>query len=244
MAVRTDGPAPYAPAATVLSVIDRYRNRGLQKPIDLDVLQRAGVTESLAPRTLQSLVLLDLISEEGEPLDNFEALARVPEADFPSKLADILREVYADVFQYVNPSEDGTANIRDAFRGYTPRGQQNRMVTLFTGLCAAAKIIDEEPPKTRARSASGSNRSSSRSTSSQGSSRGSRKGSGRTQNHLLVGDDVPPTVLGILAGLPKAGKTWTSKRRELFLSAFKSVVDLEYHVDDNLAGDDESEADE
>ena len=48
MPIRTGGPAPYAPPATVLHVLHALRDRGLTTPITSDVLLRAGVGDSLA----------------------------------------------------------------------------------------------------------------------------------------------------------------------------------------------------
>src|SRR5690349_12129895 len=106
MPILPNGIAPYAPAATVLSVIDRARQRGLPPTVTKDVLMRAGVSESLIPRTLQSLQLLELINDDGTWTPNLETLRRAPESELQSTLAEIVRSVYADVFQYVDPSKD------------------------------------------------------------------------------------------------------------------------------------------
>lgn len=149
-----NGGAPYAPVATVLEVITRYRDRGLQTPFTADVLTRAGVTEGLAPRTLQSLRLLDLINEQGEPTEEFERLRQAPTDEFPQRLEALIRMVYADVFQFADPSVDNQERVADAFRQYTPAGQRGRMVTLFLGLCQEAGIIEESPVRRRSTRAS------------------------------------------------------------------------------------------
>src|SRR5688572_17050623 len=138
MSIVADGVAPYAPTATVVSVIDRARARGLPSPVTKDVLMKAGVSESLVPRTLQSLQLLELVQDDGTWTDNLEMLRRAPEGEFQGRLAEIIRTVYAEVFQYVDPVKDSGTAIRDAFRGFTPHGQQDRMVSLFIGLCQKA----------------------------------------------------------------------------------------------------------
>src|SRR5687768_1056094 len=126
MPIQPNGVCPYAPGGTILSVIERARDRGLPNPVTKEVLMRAGVTESLAPRALQALVLLELTNEEGAWTNNMETLRRCPEAEFPERLAAIIRAVYADVFQYIDPATDEPTTIRDAFRAYTPHGQQDR----------------------------------------------------------------------------------------------------------------------
>jgi len=147
MSIQTDGQAPYAPPKAVLHVITGYRERGLQTPFTVDVLKRAGVTEALAPRTLQTFKLLDLIGDGGEPTETFVALRKAPHDEFQQRLGAVLKASYAEVFSYIDPAQDSPDRIRDAFRSYKPHGQQERMVTLFLGLCEAAGIITEKLPK-------------------------------------------------------------------------------------------------
>ena len=48
MAIQADGTAPYAPAGTIIEIVERFRNHGLAEPFDTDVLERAGVPASLS----------------------------------------------------------------------------------------------------------------------------------------------------------------------------------------------------
>ena len=67
MAVTADSSAPYAPASAIIELIDKYRNRGLPSTITGEVLGKAGVSDSLIPRTLQALQTLELINDQGAP---------------------------------------------------------------------------------------------------------------------------------------------------------------------------------
>src|SRR5687767_13203402 len=113
MAVNTERPGPYAPEMSISGVIDRYRNRGLSRPINAEVLGRAGVSDSLIPRTLQSLVTLDLIDPEGNPTETLETLRRVREPEFREALGNWIRAAYADVLSFVDPNAP-ESEIRDA----------------------------------------------------------------------------------------------------------------------------------
>lgn len=149
MPVTTSSPAPYAPASAVLALIQRHRAKGLPSPVSAEVLARAGVSDSLIPRTLQSLQALDLLDAEGKPTEVFEGLRLASESDFLKRLKEWLNAAYADALNFVNPGHDDETAIRDAFRHYTPIGMQPRMVSLFTGLFKAAGVGHESKPPVR-----------------------------------------------------------------------------------------------
>lgn len=218
MVVRTDGPAPYAPPATVLSVIDRYRSHGLQTPFTKDVLNRAGVTESLVPRTLQALRLLDLIDGEANPTTQLEGLGRAGHDELQGLLADVVRAAYADVFRFANPAQDSYERVADAFRGYRPRGQHARMITLFLGLCEAAGIVEKAPEKSRTRSTSEPGQAQTRRPSP------ARKAAGSSAPKRAGG--LHPALMGLLESLPPTGERWTKDERDRFLETFETVLDF------------------
>jgi hypothetical protein len=150
MALVENGAGPYAPPSAVISIIERFRNHGLSTPFTQEVLIRAGVTEALAPRTLQALKLLDLVDEvSGEPTEEFSSLQRASSEDFRDRLQAVLRAAYRPILSFVDPSTPTQEQVRDAFRGFNPVGQQQRMVTLFVGLCSYAGIPVPEAPRER-----------------------------------------------------------------------------------------------
>jgi hypothetical protein len=143
MALTSGGRAPYAPAKTVRSVIDRHRSVGLPR-VDLDTLERIGITEALRPRTLAALKILDFYDEEGRATAEFDHLKRVPAAEFPEHLGMLLRKAYAPVIEIIGePADADTQAIEDAFRTFEPRGQLVRMVQLFVGLMTYAELMPE-----------------------------------------------------------------------------------------------------
>jgi Family of unknown function (DUF5343) len=150
MPVTGDTPAPYAPTTAIVGLIERHRQKGLP-PVNDDVLARAGISASLISRTLQAMETLDLIDDQGKPTPTLEGLRLASESEYKQRLADWLRSAYADALSFVDPATDDEIKIRDAFRSYKPTGQQPRMVTLFTGLFAAAGV---RPESKRSRSGS------------------------------------------------------------------------------------------
>ena len=149
MPITNEQPAPYAPTKAVIGLIERHRRNGLPSPVTEDVLQRAGISASLTSRTLQALMTLDLIDDQGRPTPTLEGIRLAPEPEYKQRLADWLRAAYADALSFVDPAQDDETKIRDAFRAYKPVGQQPRMVTLFTGLFAVAGVRPEKKRSSR-----------------------------------------------------------------------------------------------
>lgn len=219
MAVRTGEIAPYAPPATVLHLINQFRERGLTTPITEAVLLKASVSESLAPRTLAALKVLDLVDPEGNPTPEMEGLRRAKSDEFAPRLEAIVRNVYAEVFQYTDPAKDDTAKVADAFRDYNPAGQRARMVSLFLGLCAAAGII----PETSVRRVATSGGSGTKKSAQQKRPATPPKGADQAQRALAVGLD--PAVTGMLQKLPVNGAGWSAETRKQWLAVFTTVLD-------------------
>lgn len=223
MTVTSDNPSPYAPPSAVLSIVQRHRDKGLPSPVDADVLARAGISQSLIPRTLQALQLLDLINVEGKPTEIFERIRLAPEADYQQRLAEWLQTAYADALQYIDPATATETQIRDAFRSYRPTGQQARMVSLFIGLFSAAGIAPEKP-----KSAPRRNKVKAPSSKSRKSPAPQRPFVASRSPSLS--DGLPPALTGLLTSLPEQGQGWTQERRDGFIAAFGSVVDYLYPI--------------
>lgn len=226
MAVTSDKPAPYAPASAVIDIVTRYRNRGLIFPVTADVLARAGVSDSLIPRTLQALITLDLIKEDGNPTDTLEGIRLAPEAEYKKRLEDWLKGAYADVFAFVDPTTDDETRVRDAFRSYQPVGQQARMVTLFQGLCAAAGLTAEKPAKAKTQSPPPRNFSPlARKRLVQSAT--NKSGAAKTS---VAHTGIPAPLAGLLASLPPEGGDWTKAQRDKFITTFGAVLDFCFQI--------------
>jgi hypothetical protein len=239
MPIIADGQAPYAPPATVLSIVEGFRDRGLQTPFTLEVLTRAGVSESLAPRTLQALKLLDLVDADGEPTQQFTDLAKAPQDEFGARLTTILRAVYQDVFKFVNLEADDYQRVRDAFRHYKPRGQQERMVTLFLHLCHEAGLTHEilKPPRTAKGSSSGQSTRARQPKKKPAAPASPSRSAGTTPQaetefiaspHPSSGQH--PLIRGLIQSLPEAGSEWPQRERNAWVKAALANFDLVYEL--------------
>ncbi|MBO6693599.1 MAG: DUF5343 domain-containing protein, partial [Parvibaculum sp.] len=90
MAVTKEVSAPYAPSSVIVDLITRNRSRGLPFPLTVESLGRVGVSDSLVSRTLQALVVLDLIDEKGNPTAIFEKIRLAPESEYKQRMQEWL----------------------------------------------------------------------------------------------------------------------------------------------------------
>lgn len=230
MPVTADKPGPYAPASAILEIVLRYRNRGLQAPINADVIGRAGISDSLIPRTIQALHTLDLVDESGMPTPAMESIRRAAEGDVKKRMQEWLKGAYADVFSFVDPMVDDETRVRDAFRNYNPVGQQGRMVALFMGLCTAAEMTPEKPIKAAAPQQRGS--VTLRGT---GKMTATARTNPKPPARFYGGGpaypvNMPPAVAGLLASLPDPNLGWTAAERDKFLKAFTAMLDFSFPI--------------
>jgi Family of unknown function (DUF5343) len=144
MPLTPNGPAPYPPYGKVVQVVEQHRHVGLATPITRENVARLIDSDGLAPRVMRALQLFDLIDDRGNPTPRFEALVDAPtEEEFRQRFATVLRAAYADVFQYLSDPRAATVERLDSlFRSYEPRGQRDRMVACFRGLCEYVGIMD------------------------------------------------------------------------------------------------------
>jgi hypothetical protein len=235
MPVTEERPAPYATTSSIIDIVTRYRNRGLPFPVTADVLARSGISESLIPRTIQSLQTLDLINDIGNPTETLEGIRLAPEAEYKARLVEWLKGTYAGIFAFVDPSKDDGTRIRDAFRGYYPIGQQDRMVALFEGLCTEAGLIipktsAKASPKTSTPRAPGIARPRAPISASI-----ALHGTGKLKAKPSA-TGLPPALTGLLESLPAAGEGWSQTARDKFLTTFEAVVDFCFPIETESQG--------
>jgi Family of unknown function (DUF5343) len=234
MPVSIDQPVPYAPASAMLDLIERHRNKGLPPVVDADVLLRAGISDSLVPRTLQAMKTLDLLTEDGRPSEVFEGIRLAPTAEYQQRLTEWLNAAYADALSYVDPATDDEVAIRDAFRKYTPTGQQPRMVSLFMGLFTAAGVMSPRQkvstPNPFAKPRQNVNKPvKAIKWKSVVAAKHASDVSNKPAHNTSVGT-IPPALAGLLATLPNDTGMWTRERRDQFVTTFSAVLDYTFKI--------------
>lgn len=245
MAVSSNSPGPYTAGAAVISVLRRFRDKGLAVPITADVLQRAGVSDSLIPRTLQSLQILELIDDTGQPTITLQKMRSVPEADYKATLAAWIHEVYAEVFQFADPQTDDAVRVRDAFRTFLPHGQQDRMVSLFLTLCAEAGLAPEAKKPAERKPGTRKPAATRASTGAVAAPRGKKDpqqpaGRANTDNS---GAGLHPVLAALLQDIPRSGG-WTKPERDKFYVIFGTLLDHYIPIVHESAMDQEDDSDE
>ncbi|HWY60426.1 MAG TPA: DUF5343 domain-containing protein [Rhizomicrobium sp.] len=223
MAVTAATSAPYAPPSAIMEVVNRFR-RGLPPPITAEVLGRAGISDSLIPRTLQALRVLDLITDDGAPTPVLEGLRRSPEPEFQKRLTEWLNTAYADVLAFIDPATADEGAISDAFRSYNPVGQQPRMVTLYIGLYTAAGVRKlEKGAEKSATPRTAAAKPRARAISAPAAKPLSWIATAREKASAQSG--MPPALAGLMASLPPAGTGWTKETRDKFVALFGVTLD-------------------
>ncbi|RPE77588.1 MULTISPECIES: DUF5343 domain-containing protein [unclassified Frondihabitans] len=142
------GSAPYAPSSAVLEVIDAKKHGRKLDHLDSEALERLGIRESLVPRTLQTLRLLDLVDDAGFTTPAFSKVASFSKLESQAALRDVLRSAYAPVFEALDPTTASVGALENVFSYFQPPSQRPRMVTLFINLMKAAGMIPEDAPQT------------------------------------------------------------------------------------------------
>ena len=244
MAVSSNAPGPYTAGAAVISVLRRFRDKGLTVPITADVLQRAGVSDSLVPRTLQSLQILELIDDTGQPMPMLQKMRSVPEADYKATLAEWIRAVYAEVFQFADPQTDDAVRVRDAFRTFLPHGQQDRMVALFLALCAEAGLAPEAKKPAERKPGMRKVVGTRASTGAAASLRSKKDAlpTGRTGADNS-GAGLHPVLSALLQDIPRSGG-WTKPARDKFYVIFGTLLDHYIPIVQESALNQEDDSDE
>ena len=225
MAVTIGSPAPYTAPSAIIEVVERYRSKGLPTPVNAEVLDRAGVAESLIPRTLQALRALDLIDAEGKPTSIMDGLRKAPEAEYKTRLVEWLNGAYADALQFIDPATATETEIQDAFRHYEPFGQLRRMVILFSALYAHAGIGPERAKAARKATPASKPKAATVQRETQ-----RRDPPPNKPTPPAPPSGLHPALAGLLASLPAQGDSWTKEERDSFYATFGAVLNFCFPV--------------
>lgn len=202
----------YAPLSALRRVLEVVRAGHLPAIATRVSLVEIGVAEGNSYKTLFTLEFLGLVVD-GEWTDLARELATVPNDDYQSVSARMVRDAYWDVFEQINPVEANDLELRDAFRHFTPDGQWERMLTLFRGLCKEAGIYPRVAMRHR-RSTSGNSVE-------------------QVPASLLERASSPERdlMMAVMKQLPRKDQ-WTDESREKWLTLVAAAADWQMSLPD------------
>jgi len=212
--------APYAPPATVISVLRYYREREVPETITAPDLGKAGVRKALWPRVFATLKFLKLIEDDGLTTRRFRELRDASLTTYPAVLAEILRVAYQPIFADIDPARATDGEVRGAFHPYNPGGQRSRMIALFRGLCLEAGISfgkATSQPIMRPVRVLASGVPKARANGNQG----------RTSRPNYV-ENADPAVAAWIAKLPEPGKPWALSARKRWMQVLEAILEAAY----------------
>src|SRR5579883_1332607 len=111
---------PYGPAAVILAIIRRCRERGLPSQITPQELSKLGVADGNIGRVAQTLRFLDLIDEQYNRTQKTYDIEKAQTEKYPEVIAQIIKEAYHSIFEYIDPAVDTDIAIADQFKHYKP----------------------------------------------------------------------------------------------------------------------------
>lgn len=225
MALQAGGQAPYTTSQAAITAVDWFRDRAPTGAITAEAITRAGVPESLANRTINSLRMLDLLDQDGSPSEQFQDFQRIRgEDEYRTRLQEWLRGVYGEILQYCDPSQDSYDRVVEAFRGYQPQGQRRAMAGLLLGLWRYAGLPVASAPKAPTGASVQRPRPQPKTPRTRPVLQlGQAKA---VENALAQGGGLPAGLLGLLHQIPQGGRGWSKDTRDGFLAAFTAVLDF------------------
>jgi Family of unknown function (DUF5343) len=210
-------PPPYFAFKTLTNTIEKMEEVGPPNRVDryfLTGMSGAGQTQFIA-----GLKSLGLIDDDGAVQPQFVEIVQKPD-ERASLISKVLRERYPEAVE-LGKTNATTGELLEIFDGYGVKGDTARKAIAF--YLKAAEYAGDIPvspgfrtPSVRTGGGTGKRRKKAAENPAQ------------TQEISAVDTGIPaglhPALAGLLATIPKKGKTWTQAEHDLFTAAFEPVL--------------------
>lgn len=225
-------PPPYFAFKTLTNLVVRMEEHGPPTRIDrtfLTGMSGAGQTQFIA-----GLKSLKLIDDQGVVQQRLIDLVKQPD-NRPALIGETLRERYPEAVE-LGKGNATTGELLEVFKKHGVQGDTARKAIAF--YIAAAKYAGDIPlsPNFKTpsvRTGSGSSRKRGRSSTRSGETNGADPDRGT---------DIPaglhPALAGLLADIPKRGKTWTQEGHDDFKAAFDALLKIAAPISEDADDDD------
>jgi hypothetical protein len=216
---------PYAAPSNVIDILKRLRSRNLPDRIDADYLRAAGVPDGSIYRVVFALKFLGLV-EDDMPTSDLRSIATSTDEEYRGILERLVRTAYRDVFEVVDPAEDGADKIANLFRRYVPASQRDRMVVFFLGMCREAGIPTLDAPRQRTSGVAPGERSVASRTRSKSHPLASAPTSSKQPANQMVG--LHPALEMLVRSLPQIGTPMSSVKRKQWIEMATAALAFIY----------------
>ncbi len=227
-------------ASNVVSVLKRLRTRNLPERIDAEYLRDTSIPDSTIGRTLFALRFLELIDEAGWLSEALKSIHTSTDEEYQAILSGLIREAYREVFNVVDPAEDGQDKIFNVFRRYTPASQRDRMVIFFLGMCREAGIPTLDVPKARTMTTTTPKQTRKGPASREvGLTPANKKASTRS-----IPTVIDPALEGLVRSLPAPNSSLSVERRKQWLTMAEATLKFLYpeeQASDTKQGEEEND---
>lgn len=224
-------PPPYFAFKTLTNMIVKMEEHGPPNRVDrtfLTEMSGAGQTQFIA-----GLKSLGLIDDEGTVQPQLAELVSNPD-DRSALVGKLLRERYPEAVA-LGQTRATTGELVEVFNGYGVQGDTARKAIAF--YLQAAKYAGDIPMSPNFKTPTV--RTGTGSTRRRGRPKKGDQAGQQSENGIPTG--LHPALAGLLADLPKRGKTWTKQEHDDFKVAFDAILKIAAPIADENEEDDGGE---
>jgi hypothetical protein len=134
----------YAAVINMQKMLEAHRAGKLSRQVTVEKLIELGIAPGDAARVKNALIDLTFVDKDGYQTPLFASLVTASEEEYREILANVLRHVYAEVFDQINPATATQEQLKKAFSVYAFPKLHRKMVALFKELAQQAGLLTKD----------------------------------------------------------------------------------------------------